>query len=239
MSLEEVLQRHHFDLSKLSLPTYQLGGGDRLIYLLHVPIAEALAQWERLRNLVPETLYWPVLGWDRFKEPTWENDLVQANINEGLQLDVRYWLEVEEGKTKIDEQREKRYANKELSPFVFRLHRGWFSSLLVPITLMPTADFWEIPAYLPVTVNEWDPSPAVHVAIMKYWHERWGAELVAMVAGALEMRVLQPPMEWEETLMLAKEQYAYSPDLVDQQVGSVNGLAKILLNGHIWQFWWD
>ncbi len=61
--------------------------------------------------------------------------------------------------------------------------------------------------YLPVQGNEWDPPNAVHVAMMKYWNEHWGAELVAMAPGNVEMRVLQPPITWEEAFTLAKEQY--------------------------------
>jgi hypothetical protein len=64
-----------------------------------------------------------------------------------------------------------------------------------------------VPAYLPVQSNEWDPSNAVLVAMMKYWNERWGAELVAMAPSNVEMRVLRPPTTWEEAFMLAKEQY--------------------------------
>jgi hypothetical protein len=89
-------------------------------------------------------------------------------------------------------------------------------------------------------MNEWDPAAAVQVAVMKYWNERWGAGLVAMVAGAMEMRVLQPPTTLQEAFGLAKEHYLYSPDVVDQGPGgSLNILASILLNGRVWQFWWD
>jgi hypothetical protein len=74
---------------------------------------------------------------------------------------------------------------------------------------------------------------------MKCCNERWGAEIVAMVSGSIEMRVLRPPTTWEEAFELAQEQSSYCPDLVEQMIGSVNSLAKVLQNGPVWRFWWD
>jgi len=38
---------------------------------------------------------------------------------------------------------------------------------------------------------------------------------------------------------LAREQYAYCNDLVDQGTESVAALAAGLLDGTVWYFWWD
>jgi len=242
MHLRKILQQHGFDLSLLSLPEYQRGGEEHLIYLLHVPATQALAQWEVLRNLVSETGYWPVIGWDRFKKPPWEDDLVQDILEEGLRIDIQQWLEQEGAHTRIDEESVRKHADDPPASFDFRIARGFSLTPppLVPIALVPTSDFWEAPAYLPVQGNEWDPSNAVQVAMMKYWNERWGAELVAMAPSNVEMRVLRPPTTWEEAFTLAKEQYIYAPDVVDQWLGgSFTALVKTLLNGHVWLFWWD
>jgi hypothetical protein len=242
MRLKEVLRQHGFDLSLLSLPEYQRAGEEHLIYLLRVPATQALSQWEVLRNLVSETGYWPAIGWDIFKKPPWKDDVVQDIIEEGLRIDVQQWFEEEASRTRIDEDRERRYADNPYDPLVFLLHLKRFPYTpppLVPIALVPTSDCWEVPAYLPVQANDWDPSLAVSVALLKYWNERWGAEVVGMTLGVLEMRVLRPPTTWEEAFELAKEQYLYCPDLVDQQAWSVNALAKMLLNSPVWRFWWD
>jgi hypothetical protein len=42
-----------------------------------------------------------------------------------------------------------------------------------------------------------------------------------------------------KNILLAKEQYAYCADIVEQGVGTIEALAATLLNGHIWFFWWD
>jgi len=38
---------------------------------------------------------------------------------------------------------------------------------------------------------------------------------------------------------LAKEQFLYCSDIVEQGAGSIRNLASILLNGRAWYFWWD
>lgn len=242
MLLEEVLRHHGFDLSSLSLAQYQRVGDDHLIYLLRVPATESLTQWEFLRNLVPETRYWPVIGWDRFKEPPWKEASVQDIIEAGLNLDIQQWFDQERREIIRSVDNKSRLDADAVPPFVFTLSLARFTNTLpplVPIALLPTTDFWEVPAFLSLTLNEWDPPPEVHVAIMKYWNERWKVELVGAVPGLIEMRVLQPPRKFEEALALATEQYIYCPDLVDQDLKSRNILAKKLLNSPIWRFWWD
>lgn len=243
MQLEDILRNHGFDPSSLSQPEYQRAGVDHLIYLLRIPVTQALAQWEVLRQLVPQTGYWPVLGWEIFKKPPWQEEPVQQIIEGGHRVNVTQWFEQQGERGLQQEVKETRVDDKTSPRFSFRLHLRQFPytlSPLVPCALLPTIQGWEAPAYLPVTENEWDPPAAVQVAVMKYWNERWGAEVVAMVSGAMEMRVLEPPTTWQEALELAKEYYLYSPDVVDQWLeGSLQALAGRLLNGHVWKFWWD
>ncbi|WP_201374043.1 DUF4253 domain-containing protein [Ktedonobacter robiniae] len=157
-------------------------------------------QWEILRSLVSETGYWPVIGWDCFKQPPWKEDSVEDILEKGLRIDIQQWLE-QEGIFRIDEESMRRHPDAPPAPFDFYLHHRWFANTLpslVPIALVPTVHFWKAPAYLLVQSNEWDPPNEVHVAMMKYWNERWGAELVAMAPSNVEMRVLRPPITWEE-----------------------------------------
>ena len=247
MHLEEILQHHGFDLSSLSLPAYQRAGKDHPIYLLQIPAMQALEQWEALRNLVPETGYWPVIGWNRFKQPPWEEETFQEILGAASQVDVQAWLQqqwVEQrGEERIRREGTRKQEDEQaLAPFTFRFHLRWLSGVppLVPIALVPTGTCWEVPAYLTAQANDWDPPDAVHVALMKYWNERWKAEVVSLNAGVMEMRVLQPPTTFEEAFALAKEQYVYAPDVVDQWLrGNLHTLARMLLNGHVWSFWWD
>lgn len=88
--------------------------------------------------------------------------------------------------------------------------------------------------------GDWNacPAPAVHVALQRRWAEQFGALPVAVRADVVEC-VLQPPGEREPLLRLSMEQHAYSPDIVEQGVGSTAKLAASLLNSPVWYFWWD
>ena len=53
------------------------------------------------------------------------------------------------------------------------------------------------------------------------------------------MQVARPPQTKEEALELARQQYLFCNDIVDQGVGDVESLAKTLLYSPVWYFWWD
>ena len=96
-----------------------------------------------------------------------------------------------------------------------------------------------IPAHL--SYGNWNecPSPEEHVAIWKYWNEKYGAEIVCVTHDIIEAKVSNPPMTYEEALLLAKEQFIYCADIVHQGVESLENLAALLQNGSTWYFWWD
>jgi Domain of unknown function (DUF4253) len=107
------------------------------------------------------------------------------------------------------------------------------------IALIPTTLSWEIPAFL--QFGNWNdcPPPAVHVGLMKYWQEQYGAEVVCISHDVIEMWVKNPPNDRESAFKLAQEQYLYCADIVDQGCETLNNLAATLLNGKTWYFWWD
>jgi uncharacterized protein DUF4253 len=84
-----------------------------------------------------------------------------------------------------------------------------------------------------------DPCPAEHVAILRDWHERYGADVLAMTEDILELRVTRPVGDPDAAVELAKRQYLYDYDIVDHGTGSIEGLASLLLEAPGWQFWWD
>jgi len=242
MQLEDILRKYHFDISLLNIPEYSHEGEKRPIYLLRVAVDQAFSQWEVLRSIIPETGYWPIIGWDRFKTLSINEETVQNIVDTGLRENVQRWFEKEWHNLGMSNGEETSDTEERSSSFTFLIHLGQFPftpAPFVPIALIPTTRCWEIPAYLPITLNKWDPPPAIHVAILKYWYEQWKAELVAAVPGVMELRVLYPPTTWQASLTLAREQYAYCPDIVDQGVRSINVLTRTLLSNHIWRFWWD
>ena len=109
----------------------------------------------------------------------------------------------------------------------------------VHIALIPTADRTEIPAYL--LWGNWNacPAPEQHVAALRSWRERYGAELVSMSDDVVELRVTRRPKDRDEAMALAREHYLYCNDTVDQGTGDLATLAASLMASDWWQFWWD
>lgn len=89
--------------------------------------------------------------------------------------------------------------------------------------------------------GDWNecPSPWVHIAVHRAWHERYGAEPIALAADTLQMRVSRRPATREEALALAEEQMVYCDDLVYQGTETLENLAAALLESDYWFFWWD
>lgn len=102
-----------------------------------------------------------------------------------------------------------------------------------------TNSTWEIPAHF--KYGGWNdcPNPEVQCAIWRYWEEKYGAKIIAVTSDIIEAYVANPPQTQEESLALAKEQYFYCTDIVDQGVQSVTNLGATLLNNKFWFFWWD
>ncbi|MBU6445420.1 MAG: DUF4253 domain-containing protein [Alphaproteobacteria bacterium] len=109
----------------------------------------------------------------------------------------------------------------------------------VRIALIPTDDWTAIPAYL--RWGGWNecPAPEYQVAAFRYWRDRYGIELVGMTSDTLNLTVARPPSTREEALALAREQYVYCSDIVDQGTQTLSALAATLMSGGWWFFWWD
>jgi hypothetical protein len=107
------------------------------------------------------------------------------------------------------------------------------------IVILPTDDWTTIPAYL--RWGNWNgcPAPEYHVAAFRSWRDRYGAELVGLSHDVVNIRVRRRPKTRDEALDLAREQYSYCSDIVDQGVGTLNALAAALMEHDWWYFWWD
>lgn len=109
----------------------------------------------------------------------------------------------------------------------------------VHILLLPTGDGAEVPAYL--RWGGWNacPPPEIHVALLRDWKRRYGAELVGINRDTINLRVSRRPATRDEALALAREQYLYCEDIVVQGVGTFAALGATLMEGDWWFFWWD
>jgi len=109
----------------------------------------------------------------------------------------------------------------------------------VYVGIAPTDDWTTIPAYL--RWGGWNECPAAeyHVAAMRGWRDRYGAELVGMSDDTINLRVASRPRTREEALALAREHYIYCADIIDQGFPSYSALAAYLMANDWWYFWWD
>ncbi|SHH19672.1 DUF4253 domain-containing protein [Massilia sp. CF038] len=110
---------------------------------------------------------------------------------------------------------------------------------VVNIAVIPAPYVWMVPCYL--RIGGWNecPDAPVHAALFKYWGEKYGATVACVTSDVIEMQVTKPPTSKEAALELAKEQYLYCPDIVDQGTESIEALAAGLIDSKVWFFWWD
>lgn len=109
----------------------------------------------------------------------------------------------------------------------------------VYLTVIPTDDWTTIPAHL--RWGDWNanPAPEWHVAALRSWRNRYDIELVGLSFDTMNVRVRSNPKSRDEAIALAREQYAYCSDVVDQGVQTISQLAKDIMANDWWYFWWD
>lgn len=113
-------------------------------------------------------------------------------------------------------------------------HVQWF------LVLIPTREPWSVFAYL--DYGNWNAYPMAHehVAIQRYWFDKFGAEPVIVTGDCIEMLVDRPPLSDVESRAVSVEQFAYTAgDLVNQGYGHFGTLARTLRGRKHWFFWWD
>lgn len=100
---------------------------------------------------------------------------------------------------------------------------------------------WKVISYLPMGGWNECPDNKEMMAICRYWYEQYGAMPAVISHDTLEFvvrnRITEDSKAWE----LAKEQYAFCPDRVDQCTASytIGELADCISKSTVWYFWWD
>jgi hypothetical protein len=245
--LAAILARHAIDAGSLA-PLFDSGQGE--IYTLRVRGAEALALWRRLRGLTAQTGHWPVLlGDDNSIEYIIEvtEDLQAIPIAEIIrkagEIDPAFWLEARANNDPDTYSCEPGDWPSEAEPnheFTIPTDLSTGKPLAeVYLALVPATTGWLVPAYL--RYGGWNDCPVAeeHVSLMKRWHELYGAEVVGMSFDVIEMQVARPPTDRAAALALAREQFIYCSDIVQQGTGALEDLAATLLGATAWFFWWD
>ena len=113
------------------------------------------------------------------------------------------------------------------------------SEFTKPVVLakIPVKEPWKVFAYLPFGGWNECPDTLEHMAVAKYWYQKFGALPAALSHDELEFYLPQP-LDKEQALQTAQELYGYCPDM-DQNYKSVGQLADTLTKSHIMYIWWD
>ncbi|MCY1138899.1 DUF4253 domain-containing protein [Actinoplanes sp. Pm04-4] len=110
----------------------------------------------------------------------------------------------------------------------------------VTVALVPAPAGWMVPVVL--HYGGWNdyPDPAEHAAILRYWHDRYGADLVSMTGTTTEFAVARPPRTHPDALRLSWEYRAYNDGYFDFYFAdNLTDLAASLLEAPVWRCWWD
>jgi hypothetical protein len=110
----------------------------------------------------------------------------------------------------------------------------------VVIALIPARSPWQVP--LALHYGGWNdyPSPAEHAAILRHFHDRYGAELVAMTDTSAEFAVARPPRSRADAIALAWEYRMYNDGEYDNYFAdTLTDLAVSLTGADVWRVWWD
>jgi Domain of unknown function (DUF4253) len=216
-----------------------------------IPGDRIIDAWKEARKLFTHT--WPVIiSHDSEDEGVFSSapEETQSDLEKLDQFDVETWLNQRWGNydfededdalaeyfEEYDEPEKPNPRTKFTIPYDILTGEPQGNLRLM---LIPTIPFAQIPIYMPY--GGWNDCPYPHeiAAMMEYWNLKYGAELVGISHDTLEMFVCNPPTTYQDAFDLAKEHYAFCYDSVDQGMGTVERLAKSLINSSVWYFWWD
>jgi hypothetical protein len=223
---------------------------------------EAIDIWRKNVNNRDKTGYTPVIlgGEDGIRNLlegiAYNDDKVEDIINKSEGINAEKWFkEKEEGlieefkeyaeegeEIKIvqeGEWREPRDTSGMNFTFYTSSESRQYEDEPIIIAFVPTSNSYEAPAYL--KYGNWNdcPKPEVHVAIHKYWNKKYSSIITCMTSDIIETYARNETLNKDEAMKLAKQQFLYCRDIVEQGTNDLSTLAKGLIENPIWYFWWD
>ena len=115
-------------------------------------------------------------------------------------------------------------------------HLHWFEPIheKQALVLIPSPNGWEAPAYMHWFAAQGQRNSQLIVALLREWHEQFGAELVAHFGTMLQFSVARRPQTAEEAFQLAVQQYLIAPCTMALPDVSVRNHARALLQADRW-----
>jgi hypothetical protein len=130
-------------------------------------------------------------------------------------------------------------SNSETDAPALHPSQMWRPPASIWLLLVPARHGWEVPATL--RFGSWNgcPAPQEHVALMRHWHQGYGAQLVGLTHDTLSFSVARPPQNQEEALPLAHQHFHFCSGEGWNEDDTPEMLVDGLVNRRGWWFWWD
>lgn len=105
------------------------------------------------------------------------------------------------------------------------------------LALLPTPHPWIVPlalGYLGAVnlgIEPWE-----HAAVLRLWHQHFGARVYSIDEAELTLHVPRPPVDPQTAVAVAWDHAYYCPDEVEG--GPVQERTEVT-RSHVWRFFWD
>ncbi|KPI54075.1 hypothetical protein IM33_09805 [Clostridioides difficile] len=109
----------------------------------------------------------------------------------------------------------------------------------VYIAKVPTIKPYEVFAYIPIGGFNDCPSDEEHIAIAKYWYEKYGVFPIAIGCDTVQYSAKNPIEDSKAFDDLCIELVLYCEDIIVQGYETLKALKDVLQRSTIWLFWWD
>ena len=171
---------------------------------------------------------------DKAKFSVWKSSVLSSNPVDGQTFLCNRFEAVKEEWNDEEDWNVKVVGNDENLPPIDDF--GISDDSHVYLVEVPVKEPWKVFAYIPM--GEWNECPTAeeHMAVAKYWYEKYGA-VVAHISNDMIQYYLPKPVTGD-TMPLAEEHMGYCDDTIFQGE-NLTSLAAELKKSTVWCFWWD
>lgn len=171
---------------------------------------------------------------DKAKFSVWKSSVLSSNPVDGQTFLCDRFEAVKEDWNDEEDWNVKVVGNDENLPPIDDF--GISDESHVYLVEVPVKEPWKVFAYIPM--GEWNECPTAeeHMAVAKYWYEKYGA-VVAHISNDMIQYYLPKPVTGD-TMPLAEEHMGYCDDTIFQGE-NLTSLAAELKKSTVWCFWWD
>jgi hypothetical protein len=178
-------------------------------------------------------------------------DVTEVDHLDATEVLRRMW----EGSLESEEHDDRPPAAREYAPFgrqfpglappedgklpMARLHEALGSLPPARLGLIPAARPADALALLGWIPSDWPGSMLPTAAVLRSWEARFGARLLTIGPGQIQLLAKRPPRTSAAAQRLAAEHFAFCDECGGQGLRYVAAIAASLESAPLWTFWWD